>query len=431
MMKPKRIYLPTALVLSALLCVGNVDAQPAVPADSLSHYLQLAALNNPSLRADFLSYQAALQKLPQAGAYPDPQLEMGLFTRPMDIVGGREVATFKLMQMFPWFGIKPAARTEAMHRAQMVYQQFRARRDNLYLAVSTQWYRLCSLQQQIADTRAGRALLDKLEALAANRLSAGRSMTDVLRIELETNADDDRIESLLSDLRAECAAFNALLNREAEAEVVLPDSLTQLPFVLDEAAALRAIEQRSPLLEQITEEEQTYRAQLTANRRRGYPTLGIGLQYMLNEKTANPGFAMGSMNGDDMLMPMLSVTIPLYRNKYKAAQRESDFLRQAARRRYDNTVNTLGARLYTVRRQLDDAARRIALCRKQAALTETIYRLALQEFAVDRGDLTTLIGLQRQLLDYRRQQAEATADYNTAVADVRRLTSSDIDNEQP
>jgi outer membrane protein TolC len=135
------------------------------------------------------------------------------------------------------------------------------------------------------------------------------------------------------------------------------------------------------------------------------------------------------MNGDDMLMPMLSVTLPLYRNKYKAAQRESDFLRQAARMRYDDTVNTLSARLYTVRRQLDDAARRIALCRKQAALTETIYRLALQEFAADRGDLTTLIGLQRQLLDYRRQQAEATADYNTAVADVRRLVSFDMNNE--
>jgi outer membrane protein TolC len=422
-MKQRLLYLLTGLTLAANLCAQTV------PTDSLSHYLQTAALNNPALKADFLTYQAALQKLPQAGAYPDPQLEMGFYLRPMDILGGREVSTFKLMQMFPWFGIKPAARNEAMHRAQMAYQQFRTARDKLYFEVCTQWYRLCTLQQQIGDSRTSRALLDKLAALADNKLSAGGRLSDVVRIQIEQNAVDDRIESLLSDRRAEQAAFNALLSRPAEADVTLPDSLSSLPFVLDEDSVVRAIEQRSPLLEQIAEEEQAYRAQAATAKQRGYPTLGIGLQYMLNQKSRNPNFAMGDMNGDDMLMPMLSVTIPLYRNKYRAARRESDFLTRAARMKYDNTRLALTSQLYDVRRQMDDAARRSALCRKQSALTLTAYRLALQEYEAGNGDMTTLIALQRQLLDYRQQAAEATAAYNTAVAAVRRLTSYDTEDK--
>jgi outer membrane protein TolC len=401
----------------------------AQPVDSLAHYLRMAAENNPGIKADLLAYRAALQKLSQAGAYPDPQLEVGFFLRPMDIVGGQEVSQFKLIQMFPWFGTKRAAHTQAMHRAQQAFQQFSAAGDNLRLEVCTAWYRLCNLQQQIGYNRQSKALLDELEALATRKLATGQRMSDVLRIQLETATVDDRIERLLSERRAELAAFNALLNRPADAEVRLPDSLTQRPFVLDEASAGRDIERRSPRLAQLAEEELAYRAGRALDRKRGYPTLGVGMQYMLNRKTHNPNFAMGKMNGDDMLMPMFSVSLPLYRNKYKAQQRESLLLEQAARQRYDNLHNALLAELYKARQQLDDAARQVALCQKQERLTETIYRLALQEFAADRNDLTNLIAVERQLLDYRVKKAEAIARYNTTVAEINKLTSEDTESK--
>ncbi|KAA6306553.1 hypothetical protein EZS27_041786, partial [termite gut metagenome] len=58
--------------------------------DSLSHYLEVAAQNNSGVKADFLAYQASLQKVPQAGAYQDPQLEIGYFLQPMEIIDGRQ-----------------------------------------------------------------------------------------------------------------------------------------------------------------------------------------------------------------------------------------------------------------------------------------------------------------------------------------------------
>ena len=72
---------------------------------SLTYYLGIAAKNNPTVLQRYNEYQAALQKVPQVGGLPDPQLELGVFLSPMELVAGNQVADVKLMQMFPWFGV--------------------------------------------------------------------------------------------------------------------------------------------------------------------------------------------------------------------------------------------------------------------------------------------------------------------------------------
>lgn len=50
-------------------------------ADSLSWYLETAARNNPLINSNFALYKASLEKIPQAGAYADPELDIGLFVK--------------------------------------------------------------------------------------------------------------------------------------------------------------------------------------------------------------------------------------------------------------------------------------------------------------------------------------------------------------
>jgi outer membrane protein TolC len=420
---PKLCYLCCLLWLS--LFSGTVSAQQS--SDSLQHYLQVAALNNAGVQADLLAYKASLQKLPQAGAYQDLQFEVGAFTKPMAILGGREVAQFKLMQMFPWFGTKRAARTEAMYRAEVALERYNASRDELFLSVCTRWYALCSLQQQLADARADKALFTALEELATRRMEAGKAMSDVLRIRLEALAADNRIAATLSAIEAGKAQFNALLNRDVNTSVLLPDTLLQTHFTPDHTGLLTQVEERSPLLKSISHDREAYRARAALDRRKSLPMLGIGVQYMLNQRIDNPAFGMGSMNGRDMVMPMLSFTIPIYRNKYNAQQRENRLWQQVDEAKYTETLRTLQASLVQTLHRLDDAARLITLYHKQGELAETTYRLVLQEYVGGRNELTNVLQVQRQLLDYRLKAAEATADYNTQVAQIRKLMSYDYD----
>jgi outer membrane protein TolC len=132
---------------------------------------------------------------------------------------------------------------------------------------------------------------------------------------------------------------------------------------------------------------------------------------------------MKSMNGKDMLMPMVSISIPIYRNKYKAAQRESRLLQQASEERYAGTFNSLQTELYQYKHQLEDAARKIALYKKQSDLARTTYELVVQEFASGKSELGDVIQVQRQLLDYRLKESDAIADYNIMVANIQKLTA--------
>ncbi|MDR1153481.1 MAG: TolC family protein [Bacteroidales bacterium] len=479
-----------------LIAVLSYFSVATAQSDSLNRYLQTAAQNNPGVKAGFLAYQAALQKIPQAGAYQDPQLEMGFFLQPMEIVGGRQTGQFQLMQMFPWFGTRKAARTEAQHMAKMAFEQFREMRDNIFLEVYTQWYALCSLQQKLKNSRENAALLKQLETLALQKFkspvssspavvsqrtgnsptassNAGNSsggmsggmnmrgkqaageasnsssgqegmsmgetysgMSETLRIQLEISELESNIESILSEMHVEKIRFNALLNRHAETEIAVPDSISQIPFAFDEETAMNLMIQRNPMLGMIGEESLAYEAKAEMDRKMGYPMFGIGLQYMLIGKTSSSAAAsdnsaghgatqtgdnMSSMNGKDMIMPMLSLSIPIFRGKYKALRRETELLRQASDEKYADAFNMLQAELYRAKHQLDDAMRKIILYRKQTELAQTAYNIALQEFISGKNELGSIIQVQRQLLDYKFKIAEATVEYNTKAAAIQKI----------
>ena len=400
--------------------------------DSLARYLEVAGRNNPGLNASFMEYKASLERVNRSGAWPDPELEIGFFLKPMEIVGGRQVADFTLMQMFPWFGTKKAAQTEATHMARMAYEKFREARDDLFLEMYAQWYRMGRLQQQLTNNKENKKILAQLEQLATQRVSVGSrggsgGMSDVLRIQLEAAQIDNNIESLQSEMIAEKAKFNALLNRPGDSEVVLPPSLEKVAFPFNASEIARAIEEQNPALGMLQEEERAHEAKEEMEKKMGLPMIGIGLQYMMVEKSPTP--VLEHHNGMHMVMPMVSVSLPIFRGKYRSAQRESRILQQSAREKYHNTLNGLQAELYGLQHQLEDAERKVALYGKQREIALTAYRLLVQEFVTGQSDVIDVIEVQRQLLDYQLQEAEAIADYNTRVASVQKLHSFNNTNE--
>ncbi len=432
-MNLNKVIFNILLLLAGVISTSGLKAQGA---DSLNHYLEVAARSNPGLNADFLAYKASLERIPQAGAWEDPQLDIGFFLQPMEIIGGRQVADFTLMQMFPWFGTKKAAETEAEHMAKMAYEQFRETRDNLFLEVYSQWYKLASLKHQLNNNRDNLKLLGQLEELARRRVStssgvsgdmgSSSGLSSVLRVQLEVAEIENNIESILSEIEAEKYKFNALLNRRTDIDVVIPDSITKVEYMINDVAAISEIENHNPMLGMIVEEGLAFKAKSEMDKRMSYPMIGVGLQYMLISKSSSPinnQNMHNEMNGMDMLMPMVSISLPLFRNKYNAQQRESKYMWQSAQEKYNNTLNILQSDLFRLTHELDNAERKIRLYEKQKNLALSAYKLILQEFAAAKSDLTNVIDVQRQLLDYRVREAEAIAEYNTKVAEINNLRS--------
>src|SRR5659263_628049 len=154
-----------------ILCswfVGNGQEQP----DSLFNYLGIAAKSNPMVLQKFAEYQAALQKIPQVGGLPDPELNVGVFLSPMELLGGKQVADIRLMQMFPWFGVLKNAKDEMSLMAKAKYELFRDSKLQVFYDVQRTWYELYKVKQNIRILEKNIELLHTIERLAIVRFKA-------------------------------------------------------------------------------------------------------------------------------------------------------------------------------------------------------------------------------------------------------------------
>ena len=480
MKRNSRLYKTLGLFIAAL-STFVVQGQEQTN-EALHSYLKIAVENNPGLQSKKAAYEASLQKIPQAGAWSDPELSLGFYTEAMHTVGGKSIGDVSLMQMLPWFGTKKSAQTEAKHMAQMSYKEYEEAIDALTLQIETQWYILQKTAAQLANSQENRQLLEQLEQLALRKFSSptlssqsspapmattttssstssnstmggmamggstpqtpsgpaptpsasmdmgsgssASGMSDVLRIRLEIIEVENTIERLTSLLQTEKVKFNTMLNRDASEEISIVDGNKKVDFLFNEEDALTMIEANNPMLGMITEQGMAYKAKSEMDKKMSYPMIGLGVQYMILGKTSDPMLAMGNMNGKDMIMPMMTVSLPIFRKKYKAQQEESKYWWKSSEANYANTLNALKAEFYTYKNELENALRTVNLLEKQSTLAETTYNLIIKEFISGKSDLTNVIQVQRQLLDYQLKKEEAIADYNTMVASIQKLLST-------
>jgi len=127
------------------------------------------------------------------------------------------------------------------------------------------------------------------------------------------------------------------------------------------------------------------------------------------------------MNGKDMIMPMITVTLPIYRKKYKAMQTEADLLKTASEQNYTATANSLQTEYYQAMQLFQDAQRRIGLYANQYSLANKTLDIMLKSFSTSGSGITDILRIRQQVLDYEFKQVEAVSDYNTAIAWLERL----------
>jgi outer membrane protein TolC len=153
----------------------------------------------------------------------------------------------------------------------------------------------------------------------------------------------------------------------------------------------------------------------------GYPMVGLGMNYSVISKNE---MSSSAMNGNDMIMPMLTITLPVYRKKYKALKDEADLLYASSAQNSEATANSLGNEYYRAVQSYEDASRRKKLFENQYLLASKLLDLMLKSFSGSTSGLTEVLRVHQQALDYELKQTEAIVDLNTSVAWLRRLMAS-------
>ena len=472
MRKKKNKY----IIIGIISCIALSQSVSAYSQDSLIHYLELATKNNPTVLQRYNEYQASLQKVPQVGSLPDPQLEMGVFLSPMELLSGNQVADIKLMQMFPWFGVIKNAKDEMSLMAKMKFEAFRDAKLQVYYDVQRAWFDLYRVRQNIRISEKNVELLKIIERLTLVKFRSGSSggssstsggnmsgsavpsttsgssgmntmgggsgastvsrpatssgstpmssatgasgLSEVYQIQIETASLEDNIASLKNEELAAVARFNSLLNRPQRTSVAVIDLLPAEPLDITYLSVNDSMFTRNPMLGMLAYEQQSLTARTRMQKQMGLPMVGVGLNYTVINKSE---MSTSAMNGQDMIMPMLTVSLPIYRKKYKAMQTETNFLKTASEQNYQATVNALQSEYYQALQQYNDAGRRMKLYNNQSQLSKKSLDISIKTFSSSASGLSDILRIRQQLLDYELKQVEAVVEYNKAVAWIKRL----------
>ena len=396
--------------------------------DSLFQYLEIAGKNNPTVLQKFSEYQAALQKVPQVGSLSDPELSLGVFLKPMELVSGNQLADIRLMQMFPWFGVLKNAKDEMSLMANAKFELFRDAKLQVFYDVQRTWYELYKIQKDIEVSEKNIDILKVIERLAMVRFksasmgsSSGSSgLVDLYRLQIEAGELENNIDFLKNQEQSLIARFNSYLNRPPVSPVFTGKALVADSLAIPLIILPDSILAKNPMLSMLDFEKQSLEARKKMVTRMGYPMMGLGLNYSIISKTEFP-MGMPAMNGKDMVMPMVIVTLPVYRKKYNAMVTEADLLKSATSQNYQATANSLQAEYYQAVQLYRDAQRRVKLYKNQYQLASKSLDLILKSFSTSSSGLTDVLRVRQQTLDYELKQVEAVADFNTAIAWLKRL----------
>ena len=423
-MKNKILYF---LCIGLFACYGSTYATGKDnKEDSLAVYIAEAIRNNPALMSEYQAYQAQMANAQGAGILSDPQLSVGLFPQAMHHVNGKQLATITIMQMFPWFGTLKAGREQMEYKAQEAYQKFREKSLSTAFNVEKQWYSILATQEKVKAVKQKRALLNDIKKVAIylyKNYTAGRDtkMSDQLRLDAEEERLKEQTESLETQLTLQKQQFNITMHRQPNAALSLPDSipLRQMPtFNWTE------IERNNPKLAQYSAIQKAFKSQEEQTRAKGMPMIGVGLQYMLNGKVDMP--MMPNMNGKDMVMPMVSVTIPIYRKKITSAIHSAQLMERSAAYNYQSQLDALQSTYLSIEQRADDIKRKLKLYESEVSLLNRTLELMQKEYATGATSLTDILQTTRESIDYDLLKAEANAQYNTITAEAIQLLARDV-----
>ncbi|GAA4429405.1 hypothetical protein GCM10023188_14730 [Pontibacter saemangeumensis] len=426
-MKDKRYKNITYWLLAFSLALLPLlsQAQEERPVD---RYLVQGAENNPRLKALFTDYLAALEQVPQAGALPDPQVSFAYFLQPVETRVGAQRATFSASQMFPWFGTLEAQERVAAQRAKVRLQAFEEAKLELYRDIRVTYNDLYYLQAATRITEENLEILTSFKELAQVYFETGQAgLSAVLQVEMEEEELRSRLEYLADSREPLVTRFEQLLNTDLQEPITFPDSLWEEELLLEKEAIYNTLLAQNPRLEQLRQEAQVYENQVEVARKMGLPAFTLGASY--TSIAGRGGVEMPDNGQDAVLFPQVGIRVPIYRKKYRAMQKEAVLEKEAVELRRENLENQLLTELEEEYRDLLDARRKVVLYKRLTSLAEESFALLQEEFSTGRNSFEEVLRMERQLLNYRLELAQARTALNNRVYNINYLMGSRYETE--
>lgn len=391
-----------SLIISLFFLTAFVNAQ------ELQSFIEEAIQNNPEVQSFDIKYAIAEEKIKEANWLPNTEFSLGYFVSETETRVGAQRARIGVKQMLPWFGTLSARENYASSMAEAEYIEVTIAKRKLGLSVAQSYYNLyeSSAKQLILEENI--QLLKTYERLALTSVEIGKaSAVDVLRLQIRQNELKQQKEILLEVFEAEKAAFNNLLNRDASSEISSAVNL-ELPeenelYDLDVLSLNPELLKYNKLYESIVQSE-------LVNKRESLPTIGIGLDYLPVSERADMVIAD---NGKDVIMPMVSVSIPLFNSKYTSISKQNELRQKEIEFQKNQRYNVLSTAFSKALSQRNQAQIKYRTQSKNLEQARDAEDILIKNYETGTIDFNDLLDIQELQLKFQLNQIESIQSFYT------------------
>ena len=402
------------LVVGVLLCLGF-----PLKAQSLVEIQTISAENNLELKAQFKAFEAQLEGVTQAKSWQDPNLSFGYFISPIETRVGPQIARFSLTQMLPWFGTFKAKGDIASYRAEAEYEKFQDQKLKLFLDVAEKYYDLSALRH-IAELETEQLqILEDLKAVVeANYENNKANLVDVLRVELQMDKQSSVIQVLKDQDQALVSQINQLMNRQLKTPILIsnPEQILDQKDVVE----MDSISKDHPRLEAIRNLQESNKAESVLAKKQAMPQFGLGLDYAIIQDRN----AVNVDSGRDAIMPMISVSLPIFGKKNKSRKKAASLQGESLQFQLENEETRLETEIQVAKYKQDELFSLLDLYDAQLLRLKDILELSEAALANASMKIEEVLRLQEERLLYQKQRTKTLANLQKINETLNYLTSN-------
>ena len=411
-MKHIKSHIKTVFFLCSLFFVLKGNAQ------QLEVLIDEALTNNPEIQKFELQYKRASEKVNEVNTIPNTEFGVGYFVSEPETRTGAQRFKVSAKQMLPWFGNITARENYVSSLADAKYEDIVISKRKLMASVSQSYYNLYANEAKQKVLINNINLLETYETLALTSVEVGKaSAVDVLRLQMRQNEMEQLKDILEQQYKAEETKFNKLLNRENEITVNVVDELvipTEDFVISDGNLALHPELMKYDKLYQSVEQSELL------NQKESNPVIGFGLDYINVDKRPDMNF---SDNGKDIVMPMVSVSIPIFNSKYKSKSKQNELKQQEIEAQKQMRLNVLETRLEKALKDRVSSRISYATQTKNLKQAKDAEEILIKSYETGTIDFIDVLDIQELQLKFQMNQIESIKNYYVYTTIINYLTN--------
>jgi len=384
---------------------------------SLESLIQEGMANNPNIQMMKTRHQLAKEKVEEAYAVPNTEFSAGYFVSEPETRTGPQRFKLSIKQMLPWFGTISSKEAYNRSLADASSEEVVVALRKLKLDVTQSYYELYELQSKKSILIENVKLLETYETMALTSVEVGKaSAVDVLKLQIRKQELEKSLKILEESYQATQLKLQNQLNRKEPREVIPPTDV-EIPSTI-EPIKPDSLQVHPELLKYDKLYASVSQAELL-NKKNQSPILGFGIDYINVEKRPDMTF---TDNGKDILMPMVSVSIPIFNNSFNSISKQNELRQKELSFQKEDRYNTLSTLLQKAAAERNNSITKHNTSVENLKQSKNAEEILIRNYETGTINFNDILDIQELQLKFQLAKIEAISSFYWQSAIINYLT---------